>query len=237
MKILALDTGTSSQSVALLNEQELIGEYTFCCETSHARSLFKTMQLLLKDSHLTIEDIDGLAASVGPGSFTGLRIGISTVKGLALASKKPVAGIHTLDALAFNLMFARGLICPIIDAKKGEVYTAIYKMDEHGGFIKLTADMAIDMKSLLERIHEPTIFTGPALKMYRTLISETMGELATFATGQVSTVHASSVAYLGLRRLKQGLIEDIVSLAPIYVRPSEAEIKWRERELLTKATW
>lgn len=236
MKILALDTGTSSQSVALLNEDRLIGEYTFHCETSHARHLLRTIQLLLNDFRLTIEDIDGLAVSIGPGSFTGLRIGISTVKGLALASKKPVVGIHTLDALAFNLTFARSLICPIIDAKKGEVYTAIYKMDEHGGFIKLTEDMAIDIKLLLERIHESTIFTGQGVKMYRTLITETMEELATFATGQISTVRASSVAYLGLIRLRQGLTEDIVSLAPVYVRPSEAEIKWRERELLTKVT-
>ncbi len=234
MRILAIDTATQVESVALISEEELIAEYTFNCPVTHTKLLVGTMELLLRNSNLTINDIDGLAVSLGPGSFTGLRIGVSTVKGLALASGKPVVGVPTLDALAFNLPFARNLICPIIDAKKGEVYTALYRMDEIKGLIKVTENLVIDPMSLLNRIHEPVIFTGDGVKIYGMLINETLGGLATFAPAQVSTVHAASVAYLGLSKFKQSIIEDPASLTPIYIRLSEAEMKWRERELLTK---
>lgn len=234
MRILAIDTATQVESVALISEEELIAEYTLNCPVTHAKLLVGTIELLLRNSNLTINDIDGLAVSLGPGSFTGLRIGVSTVKGLALASRKPVVGVPTLDALAFNLPFARNLICPIIDAKKGEVYTALYRMDEIEGLIKLTENLVIDPIALLKKIHEPVIFTGEGVRICGMLINETLGELATFAPVQVSTVHAASVAYLGLSKFKQSIIEDLASLTPIYIRPSEAEMNWRERELLTK---
>ncbi|HIC91766.1 MAG TPA: tRNA (adenosine(37)-N6)-threonylcarbamoyltransferase complex dimerization subunit type 1 TsaB [Syntrophaceae bacterium] len=234
MRILAIDTATHLQSVALIDGEELIAEYTFNCPVTHAKLLVGTIELLLRNSNLTIDHIDGLAVSLGPGSFTGLRIGVSTVKGLALASAKSVVGVPTLDALAFNVPFTRNLICPIIDAKKGEVYTALYRMDEIKGLIKMTENLVMDPRVLLETIHEPVIFTGEGIKIYGMLINKTLGKLATFAPVQVRTVHAASVAYLGLSKFKQCIIQDVASLAPIYIRPSEAEIKWRERELLTK---
>lgn len=236
MKILAIDTSTEIESVALLSEEELIGEYTFSCEVSHANRLMNTIELILKDSKLTMKDIDGLALSLGPGSFTGLRIGVSTVKGLALAAKKPVVGISTLDALALNLPFAKKLICPIIDATKGEVYTALYKMD--GGRVptRLTEDFMISLEALLGMISQPVIFTGAGIKTYSKLIHKKLGGLVQFPPGHLATVRASSVGQLGYLKLKQGVIEDLNSLSPIYIRPSEAEIKWREEELLTKVT-
>ncbi len=236
MKILAIDTSTEIESVALLSEQELIGEYTLSCKVSHARRLMSTIELVLKDSKLTIKNIDGVALSLGPGSFTGLRIGVSTVKGLALAAKKPVVGISTLDALVFNLPFAKNLICPIIDATRGEVYTALYKMD--GGKVptKLTEDLMISLEALLNMIRQPAIFTGAGIKIYSELIQKKLGNLAEFPPGHLATVRASSVGQLGYLKLRQGMIEDLNSLSPTYIKPSEAEIKWRKGELLTKAT-
>lgn len=236
MKILAIDTSTEIESVALLSGEELIEEYTLSCKVSHAKRLMSAIELVLKDSKLTMKDIDGLALSLGPGSFTGLRIGVSTVKGLALAAKKPVVGVSTLDALVLNLPFAKKLICPIIDATKGEVYTAFYKMD--GGKVptKLTEDLMISLETLLDIIGQPVIFTGAGIKTYSELIHKKLGNLAEFPPGHLATVRASSVGQLGYLKLKQGMIEDLNSLSPIYIRPSEAEIKWRKGELLTKAT-
>ena len=130
MRILGVDTSTSCGSLGLIDEDGVIAEYALFREETHSARLVPAIQALLREARININEIDGMAISLGPGSFTGLRVGLSAVKGLALATEKLVVGIPTLDALASNLPFTPYLICPILDARKGEVYTALYKDGE-----------------------------------------------------------------------------------------------------------
>src|SRR3712207_4927086 len=137
MKILSIDSSTSSASCAILEDNKLLGEITLNDKKQHSVILMPLIDSLLKDLKLTINDIDAFAVSSGPGSFTGLRIGIATVKGLADGTGKPFVGISSLDGLAFNLAYSSGIICPIIDALRDNVYTALYSF-EYGKLKKLT---------------------------------------------------------------------------------------------------
>jgi tRNA threonylcarbamoyladenosine biosynthesis protein TsaB len=168
-----------------------------------------------------------MAVSLGPGSFTGLRVGLSAVKGLALAAERPVVGVPTLDALASNLPFTPYLICPIVDARKGEVYTALYKDGESGRIEQLTPYQVLPPPLLLEKIPlQDTIFLGDGVEAYGELIKERLGAQALFAPPHLRFLRGSTVAEIGLQRFKKGEQDDISSLVPIYVRPSDAEINW-----------
>ena len=143
MKILGIDTATRVGSLAIVDNESLIGEYTLNMNTTHSVRLLPALDQLLKTADLVLSHIDVLAISLGPGSFTGLRIGASTVKGLALAANKPVVGIPTLDALAQNFRGVESLICPMVDARKKEVYTALYRSKRTGSLEKETPDLAV----------------------------------------------------------------------------------------------
>jgi tRNA threonylcarbamoyladenosine biosynthesis protein TsaB len=229
MKILGVDTSTSCGSLGIIDDNAVVTEYALLRDETHSTRLAPAIQALLKEAQLGLNEIDGIAVSLGPGSFTGLRVGLSAVKGLALAAEKPVVGVPTLDALASNLPFTPYVICPILDARKGEVYSALYKNGGRGLVERLTPYEVLSPPRLLEKIPlQETIFLGDGVEVYGELIKERLGAKALFAPPHLRFLRGSSVAEIGLQRFKRGEQDDISSLVPIYVRPSDAEIKWKK---------
>jgi len=229
MKVLGIDTSTSCGSVGLIDEDSVISEYLLTVPVTHSERILGSIGMVLKESRCTIADLDGWAISLGPGSFTGLRIGVSTIKGLAFATRKPVAGVSTLDVLASQVSPTPYQICPILDARKGEVYTAFYRY-EHGKLPKRqSAYHAITPEELVKKIRKRAIFLGDGMKTYGNFIRKALPSLATFPAFPLSAPHGSVVALLGLKLLREGRPLDLSAFTPTYVRASEAEIKWQER--------
>lgn len=227
MRILGIDTATSCGGIGLIDDDAVVAEYAFSREETPSARLVPAIQALLKEAGITVNEIDGMAVSLGPGSFTGLRVGLSAVKGLALATEKPVAGVPTLDALATQLPPTTSQICPLVDARKDEVYTALYEQGGNGNVEQLTPYQVLSPSRLLEELPlQETVFVGDGVEVYGELIVERLGDKALFAPPHLRYLRGTTVAKLGLQRLAHGGGDDIASLAPIYVRPSDAEITW-----------
>jgi tRNA threonylcarbamoyladenosine biosynthesis protein TsaB len=226
MKILGIDTSTPCGSVGLIHDDRVISEYILNIPVTHSERLLSAIELVLREARCAIGDLDGWAISLGPGSFTGVRIGVSTVKGLAFATQKPVAGVSTLDVLASQISPTLYLICPIIDARKREVYTAFYRYAEGTVLTRQSEYEAIGPEDLIKRIEEPTIFIGDGVKTYGDGLRNVLASLAIFPPAPLHVPHGSTVAKLGLELLRNGESLDLASFKPLYVRPSEAEVKW-----------
>ncbi|UCD83641.1 MAG: tRNA (adenosine(37)-N6)-threonylcarbamoyltransferase complex dimerization subunit type 1 TsaB [Deltaproteobacteria bacterium] len=226
MKILSVDTSTMMGSIALIEDDRVISEFSLNLPDTHGQRLLPMIDQLLGSSHCPIEDIDGFTVALGPGSFTGLRIALSSVKGLAMASGKPVVGVSTLEALALNLQFSRYLVCPFLDARKGEVYTALFQFDQEGNLIKIIDEMVTPPEIILAEIKQTAVFLGDGAEIYRDLIRERLGKMALFAPMNLRYPRAVNVARLALPRLKRGEAMEIDSLIPTYLRRSEAELKF-----------
>ena len=166
MKILGIDTSTMMGAVGIVDDDALIAELRTNIELTHSERLMLHIDSLLKSAHLTLADIDGYSVTLGPGSFTGLRIGIAAVKAMAYATGKPVAGVQTLDVLADNLPYAKYQVCPILDARKKQVYAAIYKSTDTKR-MTLMHGSVMTPEELAEKIEEPTIFLGEGAYVYR----------------------------------------------------------------------
>jgi tRNA threonylcarbamoyladenosine biosynthesis protein TsaB len=228
LKVLAIETSTMAGSVALVDGDELVSEYLLNIDITHSERLLLAIDCVMQDTRIPMGEIDGFAISIGPGSFTGLRIGTTTIKGLAYATNKPVVGIPTLDAMAENISFTGYLICPILDARKKQVYTALYNRDAKNRLIKLTPDLAIDPRELLKKIQEKVVFLGDAIKVYHTLIKEALQDMAFFAPLNLRLPRAANIAKLSLDQFKKNNVLDLNTFTPSYVRPSEAEEKFKE---------
>jgi tRNA threonylcarbamoyladenosine biosynthesis protein TsaB len=228
MRILGIDTSTSCGSVGLIDHAEIIFDYLLNIPVTHSERLLGAIEFVLREARCPIENLDGWAISLGPGSFTGLRIGVSTAKGLAFATGKPLAGVPTLDVLASQIPFTSHLICPILDARKKEVYTAFYRYGEGDSLKRMSAYMAIQPEDLAKRIEEPTIFLGNGVKAYGEFLRSALLSLVIFPPAPLYLSHGSTVAKLGSELLEKGESLDISAFIPIYVRASEAEIKWQE---------
>jgi tRNA threonylcarbamoyladenosine biosynthesis protein TsaB len=225
MKILALDTTTTSGSVALLDNARPVGEISSEAELSHSERLLASVDFLLKQNGLRVEDLDGFAVAAGPGSFTGIRIGLSTVKAFAYASGKPVAAVSTLEALSWKLREgAARLVAPVVDAKKGEIYSALFETGKRGlreiipqgayppdGFLSLLPSRRI--------IH----FLGSGVRVYGDKIAAYLRDKARFSAR--STFIAAEVGMIGYEKLMKHQAVDFKALEPIYFRKSQAEEK------------
>lgn len=248
MPVIAIETATMAGSIAVVNEKRVVSELTLNIKATHSERLMAAIDRLLDDTGLTLHDMRGIAVSIGPGSFTGLRIGLGTAKGLSFASGKPLIGVPTLDALALNIPFSRYTVCPILDARKGEVYTALYNSNGHdrptadsvpagsGSFsrtappmelTKITDDMALSPVALIETIKDKTVFLGDGVNTYRSLLKERLGDLYHEAPLPLQAPRASNVAMLALKRLEKGDFDDPFTLIPRYVRKSEAELRFK----------
>ncbi|MDD5450583.1 MAG: tRNA (adenosine(37)-N6)-threonylcarbamoyltransferase complex dimerization subunit type 1 TsaB [Desulfovibrionales bacterium] len=230
MKILAVDTSTHTGSAALTDNGAVLAEYSLFSNETHSRRLLQAVEHLLAQTGLAFNDIDGLAVAIGPGSFTGIRIGLATFKGLALATGKPVVGISSLDALAANFPVADRPVFPVIDARKKEVFTAAYYPNEDGRLIKTSPELALSPQDLVTRIKERVILVGDGARSYGEFFKKELGDKAFFAPGPFSFIRASNVAFLAAEKFKAGEQADIVTMVPAYIRPSEAELKWAEKD-------
>ena len=232
MRILAVDTATKSCSVAVIDGQTLLAEAIVITGETHSKHLMNLIHQVLQISHVSLKDIDGFAVTRGPGSFTGLRIGISTVKGLAASSGKPVVGVSTLDALANQADATPCLICTVIDARKEEVYFGRYRRID-GVLIKDTAEQVLPIVNAIEGIRESSYFIGDGSLTYKPAILETIGEdRAAFAPRYHHTIRGATVANLGLERFKRNDVDDVSTFSPRYIRKSDAELNLAKRHLL-----
>jgi tRNA threonylcarbamoyladenosine biosynthesis protein TsaB len=224
MKILAIDTSTPVGSIAIVEGALLKAQHILNISATHNQRLLPGIDRILRDADWTVNDLDGLAVSLGPGSFTGLRIGLSVVKGLAWATGKPLAGVPTLDALAANVPLVPYPIYPVLDARKGEIYTALYRIGDEQVPVRLTPYLAIKPEKLADLISEETLMLGDALLRYGDYFTNKLGDRLLLVPPHLNVVHASSVAWLAWHKLRSGIQEDLSSCTPLYVRPSEAEL-------------
>jgi tRNA threonylcarbamoyladenosine biosynthesis protein TsaB len=183
---------------------------------------------VLKQSGLDISDMDAFAVAIGPGSFTGLRIGMSTVKGFSYATGKPIVSVPTLEAFAWNFPYSGYPVCPMLDARKKEVYAALFQWESEG-FIRVIEETSARVNMLLEEVVRLTegkiVFTGDGALLYRNEIIGALGERAVFASPDKMVPSPANVASLGIRKVLKGEFSEPVSLVPIYIRKSEAEMK------------
>jgi tRNA threonylcarbamoyladenosine biosynthesis protein TsaB len=228
--VIGLDSATNVAGLAIANEQEIIAEVHLNTNKNHSQRLMPTLDWLLKETGYELKDIDAYAVAYGPGSFTGLRIGLATVKALAHTQEKPVIGISTLDSLAHNLGGARGYICPILNARRNEVYSALYR-GEGTSVERIGEYEAINPEILLEKLNqldEYITFVGDGIAVYRDLIQ---AKLPKGILAQISNCNcrAAQVAMLGMKKLLEGNVSSPLDLEPVYLRQSEAEIKLNAR--------
>jgi tRNA threonylcarbamoyladenosine biosynthesis protein TsaB len=230
MKILAADTSTMSGSLALLDDENLTAEWTLRSAQTHNRRLLKSIDSLLREAGWDLETVDAFAVAGGPGSFTGLRIGMSTMKVLAWTTGKLYASISSLDALALPFCFSANPVCALLDARKSEVYCALYLPDGKGGLSLEIPHAAMSPSrlagNLLSRMSEPVIFCGDGWTAYRTVLRKKLGDLVLEPPSYFHIIRAACVGELARRRFAKGERDDPVSSAPLYIRPSEAEIHY-----------
>ncbi|MBO5199138.1 MAG: tRNA (adenosine(37)-N6)-threonylcarbamoyltransferase complex dimerization subunit type 1 TsaB [Lachnospiraceae bacterium] len=231
MKILAIDSSGLVASAAILTEENLIAEYTVNYKKTHSQTLLPMIDEIVRMAEVDLKEIDAIALAEGPGSFTGLRIGSSTAKGLGLALGKPIIGVSTLKALAYNLFGTDSLICPMMDARRGQVYTGLYSFEE-GKMVTLIDQTVISAEQMIEtacRFEKPVIYLGDGVPVYRGLLEEKTTVPYTFAPAHVSKQRAGAVGALAFEYYKQGKVQTAAEHAPVYLRLSQAE-----RELMEK---
>ena len=219
MRVLAVETSSLAGGVALLDDDRLVAEYLLDVSVTHSERLLSAVDRVLGDARWTPRELTGLAVAIGPGSFTGLRIALATVKGLALALGVPVAAVPTLDAMAAALPWAALPVCPVLDARKGEVYASCYRWD--GGAMRREWDyLALTPAALAARLTEPVLVVGDGAAAVRS-------PYARVAPPPRRLPSPACVGALGLERLRRGETVTAAALAPLYLRPSEAELKRR----------
>lgn len=232
MKILAVDTSCQVASVAVMDDEKLILEYTLNHRKTHSQKLMPMIEEALKSIELTCKDIELFSASVGPGSFTGLRIGVTTIKAMAYAVGKPVMSVNTLDALAYNLVIPDVLICPIMDARNKQVYTAVYEYI--GGEQKRITDyMGIHIDELVELLKEKgkkVYFVGDGVDVHGNSLMERMEDDCCLVPSHLMIQRASTVAYKAWIDFKAGKAESSFEMAPFYLRKSQAEREYDNRQ-------
>lgn len=229
MKILAIETATRCQSVAIVNDQKVLVEDSHPDCLSHASRLVPTIDRLLQTADLLLEQLDGLAVSIGPGSFTGLRVGLSTMMGLRLGTQLPLVTVPTLEALAWNMKKEERPICPILRASRGEVYWAVFQWIG-GQLIRRSEDGHGALSQLIDSIESPTVFFGEGWINHSSELRNVLGENAVSGPVEAMQPSAVSVANSSLSSFRARQYAG-GALSPQYVQRAEAEVQWeRARE-------
>ena len=232
MIVLSIDSSSSVATCALLRDDCLLSEYVINNKREHSVLIMNIVEMLLKDNGIDIDEVDGFVISKGPGSFTGLRIGMATIKGLSFGTSKPYISVSSLDALAYSSINFDGIICPIMDALRDSVYTCLYK-NENGNLNPLIDYCALDLEelvSLLKEKSEKILFTGDGIIKYKAYLQEHLPN-ALFAPNHLSLVRASSLGELGLKLLLEGKCDDVNS-APLYLKKPQAQRELEKRMAL-----
>lgn len=248
MKVLAIDSSGLTASVAVVEDTYTIAEYTVDYKKTHSQTLLPMIDEVAKMTDLDLTAIDAIAVSGGPGSFTGLRIGSATAKGLGLALNKPLIHVPTVDGLAYQVFGCGDIICPIMDARRKQVYTGIYTFSRAAGkkegtkeiepvFQVIRMQMAISVEDLIKRLNNynrPVVFLGDGVPVYREMLSEGLKVPYTFAPAYMNRQRAAVIGALGIRYYKAGKYETAMEHQPEYLRQSQAERERAQREKAAK---
>ena len=232
MKILAIECSGLVAGIAVTEDDVLLGEYTMNYQKTHSQTILPMLDELAKMIELDLNTIDAIAVSSGPGSFTGLRIGSATAKGLGLALNKPIISVPTVDALAYNLWGIKEQICPLMDARRQQAYTGLYTF-ENGQFETIISQCAVDISEIVEKINETqksVIFLGDGVPVFAEYLSEHLTVPYTFAPANCNRQSAASVAVLAKKLYEAGIIETASGHKPDYLRLSQAERERKEKE-------
>lgn len=231
MRILAVDTSANTATVCVTESGKLLAEEIINHKKTHSETIMPMIDCALKNSGLDISDIDIFAVANGPGSFTGLRIGVSAVKGMAHALDKPIIEISTLEGMAYNLFMCSDIICPIMDARRQQVYNGVYTW-ENGEFTEITAPRALAIEECVEDVkkyNKRVIFLGDGVPVHMEYIKRELGDMAVFAPASSNAQRASSLA--SLAETKEESKKSCYEVTPFYLRKPQAE---REREERSK---
>ncbi len=231
MKILALESSGLVASVAVIEDGNLLGEYTMNYKKTHSETLLPMLDALTKMIELDMSTIDAIAVSKGPGSFTGLRIGSTTAKGLGLALGKPIIPVPTIDAMAYNLWGAAELICPLMDARRQQTYTGIYRFTD-GELEAVVQQCAVDISDIVAQINElgqPVIVLGDGVPVFESYLQEHLQVPYRLAPAICNRQRAAGVAALAEVLYRQGVVESATEHKPDYLRLSQAERELAER--------
>ena len=229
MKILALDSSGLVAGVAVVEDDNLLGEYTVNYKKTHSQTLLPMLDVVAKMIELDLNTIDAIAIAAGPGSFTGLRIGSATAKGLGLALDKPLLEVPTVDGLAYNLYGNQNLVCPLMDARRQQAYTGVYEFAD-GKLSALVPQCAVGIEEIIAKINEfrrEVIFLGDGAEVFAEYIAENCSVPFSFAPAHMNKQRGASVAVLGGILYREGKAEDAAQHKPEYLRLSQAE---RERQ-------
>lgn len=230
VKIIAIDSSGLVASVAVATEDSLIAEYTMNYKKTHSQTLLPMLDEISKAIELDLNTVDAIAVAAGPGSFTGLRIGSATAKGLGMALDKPIISVPTADALSLNVWGVSDLVCPIMDARRNQVYTGFYDFDSDGELNIIKEQFAEDIKVVCEELNamgRSVIFLGDGVPVYENVIGEVLKVPYRFAPAHMSRQRAGALAHLAVKYMKADRVEKAGEHVPIYLRQSQAE---RERE-------
>ena len=230
MLVFGIDTCCMAATAALVAEDRLVAQTVQNNKKTHSQRIMPMIEQMLYQAEIELSDIDCFAAAAGPGSFTGVRIGVATVKALAHAAGKPCVAVSTLQALAINVACFDGIICPIMDARRNQVYNALFKGES---MKRITEDRAISIDELLSALKETEgkiIFNGDGVAVFADKIKEELGERAVFARRMQMMNLAASVAEIGCDMLERGETIEYTELSPQYLRLSQAERERLEKE-------
>lgn len=238
MKILGLDSSGIVASVAVVEDANLLAEYTVNYKKTHSQTLLPMLDTIGNMIDLDLDTVDAIAVAAGPGSFTGLRIGSATAKGLGLALEKPIVSVPTTEALAYNLFGTGGVICPIMDARRNQVYTGIYRY-EGQNLVTVEGQTAVDITEIVQKLNElgeAVIFLGDGVPVFQEKLAELMEVPYSFAPAHLNKQSAGAVAALGMIYAKKGETETAAEHKPDYLRLSQAERERKEKEEKPKET-
>ncbi|MDY2658249.1 MAG: tRNA (adenosine(37)-N6)-threonylcarbamoyltransferase complex dimerization subunit type 1 TsaB [[Ruminococcus] gnavus] len=244
MRVLAIDSSGLTATVAVVEETQTVAEYTINYKKTHSQTLLPMIDEVVKMTELDLGTIDAIAVSGGPGSFTGLRIGSATAKGLGLALNKPLIHVPTVDGLAYNVFGCEDIICPIMDARRNQVYTGIYTFSKKAGekegtnlvepvFQVIKMQMAVSIEELAERLNRyrrPVVFLGDGVPVYKNVLAEKLTVPYSFAPAYMNRQRAAAVGTLAIQYYKSGKFETAEEHRPDYLRVSQAERERAQRE-------
>ena len=244
MRVLAIDSSGLTATVAVVEDTQTVAEYTINYKKTHSQTLLPMIDEVVKMTELDLNTIDAIAVAGGPGSFTGLRIGSATAKGLGLALNKPLIHVPTVDGLAYNVYGCEDIICPIMDARRNQVYTGIYTFSKKAGtkegsnlvepvFQVIKMQMAVSIEELAERLNRyrrPVVFLGDGVPVYENILAEKLTVPYSFAPAYMNRQRAAVVGTLGIQYYKAGKFETAEEHRPDYLRVSQAERERAQRE-------
>ena len=239
MKILALDSSSLTASVAVVEDDITIAEYTVNYKKTHSQTMLPMLDEIIKMTEQDLGEMDAIAIAAGPGSFTGLRIGSATVKGLAQALEKPFVSVPTVDGLAGNLYGTDKVVCPLMDARRNQTYTGLYefvKKEDTYEIHCIRIQCAVDLSEIINAVNElgrEVVFLGDGVPVFKDTIKEMVTVPYSFAPNTCNRQRAAVVGWLGMQMFKLGIFENAFSHAPEYLRLSQAE---RERNEAAKCT-